>query len=254
MNDIRATEEKKQSNTAPVKGSGGKTVDNADTSKLAPVITIDGPSGSGKGTISSTVAEKLGFLFLDSGALYRVVALASISRKVPQDDTQALTELARTAPIDFKRGENECRVLLGGQDVTDDLRLEEVGDRASRIAPISRLRDALLDRQRRWRKMPGLVADGRDMGTVVFPDAELKIFLTASAEVRAKRRHKQLIEKGIEANIAGLLADIVERDNRDTNRKVAPLAAADDAITIDSSALSINEVVTKVLDFAGNRL
>jgi len=253
MNDIRATDEKKQSN-APAKGSAGKIVDTADTSKLAPVITIDGPSGSGKGTISSTVAEKLGFLFLDSGALYRVVALASISRKVPQDDTQALTELARTAPIDFKRGENECRVLLGGQDVTDDLRLEEVGDRASRIAPISRLRDALLDRQRRWRKMPGLVADGRDMGTVVFPDAELKIFLTASAEVRAKRRHKQLIEKGIEANIAGLLADIVERDNRDTNRKVAPLAAADDAITIDSSALSINEVVTKVLDFAGNRL
>lgn len=248
MNDIYAAGEKNRSGVA----SNRKTVSSSD---LAPVITIDGPSGSGKGTIASTVADRLGFHFLDSGALYRVVALASLNRKIPEDDIQALTELAKTTPIDFKRGENgESRVLLGGQDITRDLRQERVGDRASRIAPIGQLREALLDRQRRWRRRPGLMADGRDMGTVVFPDADLKIYLTASAEVRAERRHKQLIEKGIEANIAGLLADIVERDNRDSNRKIAPLVAAEDAITIDSSGLSIEEVVTKVLDFAGNRL
>lgn len=246
MNDIHAAGKKKRS-----VASNRKTA----ATELAPVITIDGPSGSGKGTIASTVADRLGFLFLDSGALYRVVALASLNRKIPEDDIHTLTELARTTPIDFTRGENgESRVLLGGQDITRDLRQEQVGDRASRIATIGRLRQALLDRQRRWRRLPGLVADGRDMGTVVFPDAELKIYLTASAEVRAERRHKQLIEKGIEANIAGLLADIVERDNRDTNRKIAPLVAAEDAVTIDSSGLSIDEVVTKVLDFAGNRL
>ncbi len=221
----------------------------------APVITIDGPSGSGKGTISSAVAEKLGFHFLDSGALYRVVALASLNRKVAEDDTRSLVDLARTAPIEFKRsGTGDSQVLLGGQDVTRDLRQEEVGTRASKIATIPQLRSELLTRQRRWRRPPGLVADGRDMGTVIFPDAVLKIYLTASAKIRAERRHKQLIDKGIEANIAGLLADIIERDNRDHNREIAPLKPAEDSVSIDSTELSIDEVVTKVLDFAGNRI
>lgn len=219
------------------------------------VITIDGPSGSGKGTIASAVAEKLGYHFLDSGALYRVVALASLNRKVPEDDTRGLVDLARTAPIDFKRGESGgSLVLLGGQDVTRDLRREETGDRASRIAAIPSLRAELLTRQRRWRRPPGLVADGRDMGTVVFPDAILKIYLTASAEIRAERRHKQLIEKGMEANINGLLADINARDDRDYNRDVAPLKPAEDSVCIDSTELTIDQVVTKVLDFAGNRI
>ena len=224
-------------------------------SGLAPVITVDGPSGSGKGTIACAVAEQLGFYFLDSGALYRLVALASLNRRVAADDSSALVELATTAPMEFRRGAcGDSTVLLGGQDVTQELRQEEVGNRASRIATIGALRDALLDRQRRWRRMPGLVADGRDMGTVVFPDAMLKIYLTASAKIRAERRHKQLIEKGIEANIGGLLADIVERDHRDYNRPIAPLACAEDAVEIDSSHQTIDEVVTKVLDFARNRL
>ena len=259
MSDTRLDEKMNSAgNRSTPKVSAGDTTDGgrqtSRSSRFAPVITIDGPSGSGKGTIASTVADHLGFFFLDSGALYRVVALASLNRHVPEDDVQALTELARTAPIQFQRGPGGSEVLLGGQNITQDLRREEVGNRASRIAPIARLRDALLDRQRRWRRMPGLVADGRDMGTVVFPDAELKIYLTASAEIRAERRHKQLISKGIEANIEGLLADIVKRDNRDKNREIAPLVAADDAITLDSTKMSIEDVVTKVLDFAGNRL
>lgn len=220
-----------------------------------PVITIDGPSGSGKGTISSAVAEKLGFHFLDSGALYRVVALASLNQKIPEDDIRALVDLARTAPITFKRSDSgDSQVVLGGQDVTRDLRREAVGDRASRIATIASLRAELLTRQRRWRRPPGLVADGRDMGTVIFPDAVLKIYLTASAQIRAERRHKQLINKGMKANIAGLLADIIERDNRDYNREIAPLKPAEESICIDSTELTIEEVVTKVLDFAGNRI
>ena len=222
---------------------------------LAPVITVDGPSGSGKGTIASAVAEKLGFHFLDSGALYRVVALASLNQKLPEDDTRALVELGRTAPIVFRRsGAGDSQVELGGQDVTLDLRREEVGERASRIAVIPALRTALFDRQKRFRRTPGLVADGRDMGTVIFPDAILKIYLTASAQIRAERRHKQLISKGMEANIAGLLADIIARDDRDHNREIAPLVPAEDSISIDSTQLTIEEVVTKVLAFAENRL
>ena len=238
-------------------GSSQVTAQGSIQSKsgVAPVITIDGPSGSGKGTIACAVAEHLGYYFLDSGALYRLVALASINRRVDADDCSALVELATTAPMEFRQGAcGDSAVLLGGQDVTLALRQEEVGIRASRIATIGPLREALLDRQRRWRRMPGLVADGRDMGTVVSPDAMLKIYLTASAKIRAERRHKQLIEKGIEANINGLLADIVERDHRDYNRPIAPLAPAEDAVKIDSSLLTIDEVVTKVLDFARNRL
>jgi len=237
-------------------GRTGASNDNPlSGTRMAPVITIDGPSGSGKGTIASAVAARLGFIYLDSGALYRLVALASLNRKVPEDDQSALVELARTVPIEFVRdGNDEPRALLGGQDVTRELRREHVGDRASRIATIGPLRDALLDRQKRFRRPPGLVADGRDMGTVVFPDATLKVFLTASAQIRAERRYKQLIDKGMQANIEGLLADIIERDSRDRNRSVAPLVPAEDAVSIDSSHRTIEEVVTKVLDFAGNRL
>ncbi|OED42446.1 cytidylate kinase [Chromatiales bacterium (ex Bugula neritina AB1)] len=220
-----------------------------------PVIAIDGPSGSGKGTIARAVAEKLGFNFLDSGALYRVVALASINTRTAADDSSGLALLASTAPIDFAHSDNgDVAVLLGGQDVTQQLRAEEVGNCASKIATHPELRDALLDRQRRWRQLPGLVADGRDMGTVVFPDALIKIFLTASAEIRAKRRVKQLKEKGISANISGLLSDIQARDKRDYNRAIAPLKAAADSIQIDSTSLSVAQVVTKVLDLASVRL
>lgn len=232
-----------------------KNVMSMPADKLVPVITIDGPSGSGKGTIARRIASQLDFHFLDSGSLYRVVALASINRRVATDDVDALAELAATVPVQFAVGENgEAMVLLGGQDVSRELRLEEVGDCASRVAVHPPVRDALLDRQRRWRQPPGLVADGRDMGTVVFANAGLKIFLTASAEIRAERRYKQLIEKGMSANIEGLLEDIRERDRRDTERAVAALRPAPDAVTIDSSALTIEQVVTKVLDLAKNRL
>ena len=249
-----ASEKTKQTKTA---GPGQDAVpgQKRQGTGSVPVITIDGPSGSGKGTIACAVAEKLGFHFLDSGALYRVVALASLNQKIPEDDSRALVDLARTAPITFTRsGCGDSQVLLGGQDVSRDLRREAVGDRASRIATIASLRAELLTRQRRWRRPPGLVADGRDMGTVIFPDAILKVYLTASAEIRAERRHKQLINKGMEAKIDGLLADIVERDNRDYNREIAPLKPAEDSICIDSTELTIEDVVTKVLDFAGNRI
>lgn len=220
-----------------------------------PVIAIDGPSGSGKGTIARLVAEQLGFRFLDSGALYRVVALASLNTRTSAEDASALATLAATSPIEFLKSDSgDGVVLLGGQDVTTQLRAEEVGDRASRIATHAEVRDALLERQRRWRRQPGLVADGRDMGTVVFPDASVKIFLTASAEIRAERRHKQLIEKGMSVKIESLLVDIIERDHRDYSREVAPLKAAADSINIDSSACSVEQVVTKVLDLARNRL
>lgn len=221
----------------------------------APVIAIDGPSGSGKGTIARSVAAQLGFRLLDSGALYRAVALASLNTRTPVDDREALALLALTAPIDFSRNQDGTEsVLLGGQDVSLQLRREEVGDRASRIATHGEVRDSLLERQRRWRQPPGLVADGRDMGTVVFPDAIVKIFLTASAEIRAERRYKQLLEKGMSANIGSLLADIQERDQRDYNREIAPLKAAIGAVNLDSTNETIDQVVSKVLDLARNKL
>ncbi|MEW5864162.1 MAG: (d)CMP kinase [Pseudomonadota bacterium] len=215
-----------------------------------PVIAIDGPSASGKGTVASRVAAALGFHFLESGALYRVVALASLRAGLGPGQEAALSALAATLPAEF-RGD---RIILSGQDVTEDLRSEECGIRASEIARLPAVRAALLERQRAFRRPPGLVADGRDMGTVVFPDAVLKIFLTASVAVRAERRYKQLIDKGIRANLAALSRDLQERDARDAARSVAPLRPAPDAVLLDSSGMSVEEVVDRVLELYRQRV
>jgi cytidylate kinase len=201
-----------------------------------PVITIDGPSASGKGTVASGVAAALGFHYLESGALYRLVALAG--------GGDAPERVAATMDIAFQSG----NVFLYKQDVTDSLRSEAIGVKASEIAKLAAVRSALLERQRAFRRPPGLVADGRDMGTVVFPDAVLKVFLTASVAVRALRRYKQLIDKGNHANLAALSRDLEERDKRDAARAVAPLKPATDAVSLDSSALTIDEVVGLVLE------
>jgi cytidylate kinase len=209
----------------------------------AAVIAIDGPAASGKGTIAYNVATTLGYHYLDSGALYRVVALRALEHGVGPDDAPALAALARDVDVSFHAG----RALLGGRSVGDTLRTEAVSTAASRIAVHPPVRAALLARQRAFRAPPGLVAEGRDMGTVVFPDASLKVFLTASAEARAERRHKQLIEKGIPANIDGLLRDIRERDIRDSTRAAAPLVPAPDAVLLDTTDLTIAEVTDAVL-------
>ena len=215
-----------------------------------PVIAIDGPSGSGKGTIARRVAEKLGWRLLDSGALYRLVALAAARRKVGLDDEPALARVARDLNIWFaSAADGSERIELDGEDVTRQIRSEEVGASASRVAALEAVREALLLRQRAFRKLPGLVADGRDMGTQVFPDATLKVFLTASAEERARRRHKQLKDKGIDVSLAALSRDIEDRDRRDSERRVAPLRPADDARRLDSSGLSIEAVAQTVLDW-----
>lgn len=213
------------------------------SSSIAPVITIDGPTASGKGTVSSLVAEQLGWTVLDSGALYRLTALVAVRAEVDTTDQQALAALARQLNVCFKQG--AC--WLDGENVTEALRAERVGVLASQIATYEPVRTALLARQRDFLQAPGLVADGRDMGTVVFPQAPLKIYLVADAQSRAQRRYKQLIEKGISANLSDLLADLQARDLRDTTRALAPLKPADDAITLDSSALSIEETVNCVL-------
>ncbi len=217
-------------------------------SETAPVITIDGPGGVGKGTISRLIACRLGWHLLDSGALYRVTALAALKQGVDFSDIAAVTQVASTLDVVFEPGNSEVRVMLAGADVSAEIRTEACGELASRVATISAVRQALLARQRAFRVAPGLVADGRDMGTVVFPDAELKIYLTASAEERAKRRHKQLIDKGVSVNLTRLLEDIVERDERDMSREVAPLKPAEDAVLVDTTTLSIDEVVTQVSD------
>lgn len=209
----------------------------------APLIAIDGPTASGKGTVARRVALALGWAWLDSGALYRTCALAALRGGVALDDEAGLAALARTLPVRFDDG----RVELDGHDVTEAIRDEAVGDAASRIAALPALRAALLDLQRNCRRAPGLVADGRDMGTVVFPDATLKVFLTASAESRAGRRHKQLIEKGFSANLADLLRDLRQRDDRDSNRPVAPLRPAEGAVVIDSTHLDVDQAVAQVL-------
>lgn len=211
----------------------------------APVITIDGPTASGKGTVATLLAERLGWKVLDSGALYRLTALVCTRHQVDLDDQAAVALQAQQLDVDFDQG----RSFLQGQDVTEALRAEEVGVNASKIAAYPAVRDALLARQRQFRQAPGLIADGRDMGTVIFPDAPLKIFLVADVQSRAQRRYKQLIDKGISANLLALLSDLQARDLRDSTRVVAPLKAAPDAYTIDSSALSIEDTVNQVLAY-----
>lgn len=224
-------------------------------STAAPVICIDGPSGSGKGTIARQLAEALSFHLLDSGALYRLTALAADRRGVDIEDAEAVAAVARESRIVFEPdGERGTRVYLDGSNVTRDIRQEEVGMNASRIAALGPVREALLQRQRDFRKSPGLVADGRDMGTTVFPDADLKIYLTASAEARAMRRHKQLNGQGIGVSLRGLLRDIEARDEQDMGRAASPLHPADDAVVIDSTALSIEQVTEQALALARARL
>jgi len=220
----------------------------------APVIAIDGPSGSGKGTIARRVAAALGFHLLDSGALYRLTALAAERRGIDPEDVAGVVGAAREMEVSFGTGDGAEEVWLDGQEVSGPLRTEECGRLASRIAAVAAVREALKDRQRDFRAPPGLVADGRDMGTAIFPGAELKIFLTASAGERARRRYKQLKDKGIGVTLAGLARDIEERDRRDTERSVAPLAPAEDAIVIDSTSLGIEQVAEKVLGLAVERL
>ena len=213
----------------------------------APVLAVDGPGGSGKGTICRRVAGAMGWHLLDSGALYRAVAVYAGQRDVPLDDAEGLAKLAGELPVAFEPAEDDTCVVLAGVDVTRELRAETTGDRASRVAAIPAVREALVQRQRDFRKPPGLVADGRDMGTVIFPDAGLKIYLTASPGCRAERRYKQLKEKGESVNLTRLLRDIKARDSRDQSRSVAPLRPAEDAKIIDSTHLSIEEVFAKVV-------
>jgi cytidylate kinase len=212
---------------------------------MIPVITIDGPTASGKGTVASRVAEQLGFHYLDSGALYRLVALRALDEGVDPDDAGAAARIAADLAPRFAQD----RIWLDERDVTDAIRAEAVGRGASRVAVHGGVRQALVNLQRDFRRLPGLVADGRDMGTVIFPDAALKVFLTASAERRAERRYKQLIENGFSANLVTLLQDLRERDARDTQRAAAPLAPAADALLLDSSPLQVTEVVALVLQW-----
>ncbi|MEM7209624.1 MAG: (d)CMP kinase [Pseudomonadota bacterium] len=211
------------------------------------VVTIDGPSGSGKGTIARNLAEKYHFHLLDSGALYRITAFESNRVGVSLDNEAAVVEVAHSLKIAFTLDATEgVAVFLDGVDVTRDIRTEEVGMSASKVAPMEGLRAALLDVQRNFRQAPGLIADGRDMGTVVFPDAQVKIYLTASAEERANRRHKQLKANGVDSKIAHLLREIQARDERDQNRDSSPLVPANDAIILDSTTLSIPEVESEI--------
>ena len=207
-----------------------------------PVVTIDGPSGSGKGTLARTLAERYGWHYLDSGALYRILALAAVDAGLPLTDEGALAALVPSLDIAFQ-GED---VILNGTQVSDQLRTESIGNAASQVAALPAVRTALLEKQRAFAKSPGLVADGRDMGTVVFPEALLKIFLTASAEVRAERRYNQLRNKGLGVSLRALLETIRERDERDKTRAVAPLVPAEDALVLDSTALSSSQVVAVV--------
>ncbi|MCH8553190.1 MAG: (d)CMP kinase [Natronospirillum sp.] len=222
-----------------------------NNSKKAPVLTIDGPSGAGKGTLSQLMASRLQWHFLDSGALYRLTALSAHNHGIDLDAAEDVATLAEHLDIYFDV--NRGRVLLEGDDVTQVLRTEETGASASRVAAHTEVRKALLERQRAFRTAPGLVADGRDMGTVVFPDADLKIFLTASANERAKRRLAQLQESGSDADFESILADVQSRDERDRNRAESPLLPADDAETIDSTHLTIEEVLDAIQEKARAR-
>ncbi len=213
-----------------------------------PVITIDGPTASGKGTVAHRVAKHLGFHYLDSGALYRLTALSATRQGIALDNEDALAALARVLPCRFIKG----HVLLDGEDVTDAVRAESIGVAASKIAVLPMVRQALLDLQIAFRYAPGLVADGRDMGTVIFPDATQKVYLTASVEARASRRYKQLIEKGFSATMEDLVKDLAERDARDTVRAAAPLKPAPGATILDTSELTVDQAVNAVLDLYAN--
>ena len=222
-----------------------------------PVITIDGPSGSGKGAITHRLAEALGFHILDSGALYRLIGLAARRRNIALDAEDALVKLALELEIEFQPTsdpEEPIEILLFGERVTRDLRTNEAGTDASKVAPIEAVREAIKDLQQDFRKAPGLIADGRDMGTVVFVDADAKIYLTASAETRAERRYKQLKDKGIDVSLHALFISIQERDERDMNREVAPLMPAADARVIDSTKMDIDQVFNEALAFVRERL
>jgi len=214
----------------------------------APILTLDGPGGSGKGTVARAAALRLGWHLLDSGAMYRLLALASQRHDVAADDEAALVATAERMHLDFApQAGGETRALLDGEDVTELIRTEACGDRASQVASLAGVRDALLQRQRDFQQAPGLVADGRDMGTIVFPQTPLKVYLTASVEERARRRHKQLMDQGVSVNVHDLAAEIAARDWRDTNRAVAPLVPADDAVVVDTTELSIEAAVEAVL-------
>ena len=220
-----------------------------------PVLTIDGPSGSGKGTISRAVADRLGWHYLDSGAIYRAVGLAAAWENVDLSDAEAVAQCAARTEIRFETAESgELHVIVNGKDATRQLRMETAGAAASAIAAHPPVRAALVDLQHRFRRLPGLVADGRDMGTVIFPDAAYKVFLTASAEERAKRRHKQLKEKGVSVNLDSLLHEIAARDERDAGRAVAPLKPADDAVVVDSTGTPLTEVIERVLSVLPEKL
>lgn len=218
-----------------------------------PVVTIDGPGGAGKGTISGLVAERLGWHLLDSGALYRLTAQAAVKHHIALDDELGLASLAQRLDVAFPVEDGQPRTFLESEDVSQLIRTEQAGERASQVAALPAVRQSLLQRQRDFCQAPGLVADGRDMGTVVFPDATLKIFLTASADERARRRYLQLQEAGVDASLSSLLKEIQARDARDTQRSVAPLKPADDAITLDTTRLSIPEVVDRLTELLAQR-
>ncbi|MEL7293590.1 MAG: (d)CMP kinase [Pseudomonadota bacterium] len=223
-------------------------------SSHTPVVTVDGPSGAGKGTLCMLLAKKLGFQLLDSGAIYRVLALAAIHHGVDLESEDALVPLATHLDVQFIAEGDLVKVILEGEDVSGELRKEETGMAASKVAALPRVREALLRRQRAFADGTGLVADGRDMGTIVFPQAEVKIFLDASAEERATRRLKQLQGKGLDVKFDDLLSEIQERDDRDRNRPVAPLRPAEDALLLDSTTMSIDEVVEKALQYIESKL